>query len=316
VNCLHCGATTDNGLALCALCQRKAATVLEFLPVYFRNLARWQPGRAGARPVPGSRVLYDGTVRGSGTGDRISDALDETATALTTWARALTADRGDFPRPLTFANAALCDDLPPELADDHPLAMTWLCAGLEHHLTSVATLEWAGQFVRDLGLHEMKLRALTETWMPGWYAGMCRRQIAKGVTCEAPTYVVPGLTWVTCRACGSTTYARDHLEMVLDEASDWIARPKALAAAIVALVDTEQSVPRLHERIKKWGQRERIASIRHTERGHEWVAEEGRYAVVDQVVGYPRYRLGDVLDVLFAEGATRLGRQQKTPAVS
>jgi hypothetical protein len=81
-----------------------------------------------------------------------------------------------------------------------------------------------------------------------------------GADLRRPTYVVPGLTWVTCRACGSTTYARDHLETILTEASDWIARPKALAEAIVALVDTEQSVPRLHERIKKWGHRERIAA--------------------------------------------------------
>lgn len=303
MNCLHCGATTTNGLALCDLCQRKASTIFDVLPIYFRNLARWRPGRAGSRPVPGSRVLYDGTVRGSGTGDRISDSLDETLTALTTWARALTKDRGDFARPLTFANAVLTDELPPEIADelndDQPLAAAWLCIGLDHHLTSVATLDWCGEFVRELGAHETKLRGLTEASIPGWYAGECRR-------CKVPTYVVPGLTWVTCGGCGATTYARDSLDRIIAEASDWIARPKALAEAVVALVDTEQSVPRLHERIKKWGQRERITSIRRTERGHVWLLSEERYAVVDQEVGYARYRLGEVFGLLFTEGATRL----------
>jgi hypothetical protein len=64
IDCKHCGATTSNGLALCELSQMAAAKSLEFLPVYFRNLARWRPGRAGSRPVPGSRVLYDGVEAG------------------------------------------------------------------------------------------------------------------------------------------------------------------------------------------------------------------------------------------------------------
>jgi hypothetical protein len=294
---------TTNGLALCDLCQRKVSVCLDVLPIYFRNLARWRPGRAGSRPVPGSQVLYDGTVRGSGTGDRISDQLDETLTALSTWARALTKDRGDYTRPLTFANAVLCDDLPldvaEELNDDQATKAAWLCLALDHHLTSVATLEWCGEFVRDLGIHETRLRGLTEASIPGWYAGACRR-------CKVPTYVVPGLTWVTCSGCGATTYARDHLDVVIAEAREWVARPKALAEALVALLDTEQSVPRLHERIKKWGQREKITSVRHTERGHVWLAAENRFAVVDQAIGYPRYQLGDVLGLLFTEGSTRL----------
>ena len=92
MKCHHCGARIDNGLALCELCQRHAHLVLEYLPVYFVNLARWRPGRAGSRPVPGSRVLYDGAVRASG--DRIQDALDEAGNALVTYARMLDDDRG------------------------------------------------------------------------------------------------------------------------------------------------------------------------------------------------------------------------------
>lgn len=300
MNCLHCGAATSNGLALCELCRRKVSTDLEFLPVYFRNLARWQPGRAGSRPVPGSRVLYDGTIRGSGTGDRISDALDETATALTTWARALVKDRGGFARPLTFGDAVLSDDLAPEVAealnDDQALMAAWLCAALDHHLTSVATLDWCGEFVRDLGEHEATLRALTEGYMPGWYAGACRR-------CTVPTYVVPGLTWVTCGGCGATTYARDHLDTVIDEAREWVARPKALAVAIVALVDTEASVPRLYERIRKWEQRGALVGIQRSERGYEY--SDGAWIITDRPTGAKRYRMGDVLDRVFAEGETR-----------
>lgn len=302
MTCSHCGATTDNGLALCQLCQRKAATVLEFLPVYIRNLARWRPGRAGSRPVPGSRVLYDGTVRGSGTGDRISDALDEALSALTTWARAFTHERPGFVRPLTCGDAVLTDDMAPEVAeimnDDLGLKAAWLCAAFDHYLTSVATLDWCGEFVRELGHHETRLRGLTEVFMPGWYAGECRR-------CEVPTYVVPGLTWVTCNGCGATTYARDHLDKVIDEARDWVARPKALAEAVVALVDTEASVRRLYDRIRQWEKRGVIQGAQRTERGYEWLPDQETPVVVDQQVGPKRYRMGDVLSLLRVEGETR-----------
>lgn len=158
---------------------------------------------------------------------------------------------------------------------------------------TVATLEWCGEFVRDLGQHEAVLRGLTETAVPGWYAGACRRKIAMDATCGAPTYVVPGLTWVACGSCGATTYARDHLDTILDEARTWVARPMRLAEAVVALVDTELSAPRLHKRISKWGERQQITAVRKLDGDGD-------------PVGPKRYRFGEVLDRLKAEGATRL----------
>lgn len=298
MTCLHCGATTSNGLALCELCQRKATVILDVLPIYFRNLARWRPGRAGARPVPGSRVLYDGEIRGTGTGDRISDRLDEAATTLTTWARALVDDRPGFSRPLTRDDAVLTGDLPDDLGDDMSQIVTWLCAAFEHRLVSIGALEWCGEFVRDLDHHEAILRGLTEVSIPGWYAGACRRRVSMESTCGAPTYVVPGLTWVTCGRCGATTYARDHLAVISDEASEWVARPKAIAEAIVALVDTEQSVPKLHTRIRQWAHQGDVKSIRRTQRGYVWSAEEERLVVGQEEVGHARYRFGDVLSLV------------------
>ena len=305
IRCLHCGAETSNGLALCDLCRRMASTILEFLPVYFRNLARWRPGRAGSRPVPGSRVLYDGAVRGAGTGDRISDTLDatigtfpdseeaarlraqdEAANALTTWARVLVDDRPYLARLLNRLDAARKAE-----RVDEAQAVAWLCAGFERYLTSIATTDWCGEFVRDLASHEEALRKLTVTAMPGWYAGACSR-------CMASTYVVPGLTWVTCGLCGTTTHAAAHLDVILDEARDWVARPKAIAEAIVVLVDTEASVPRLYTRIRQWAYVGDIQPIRRTTRGYIWSEEEDRVVIGTEEVGHARYRLGDVLDVL------------------
>jgi hypothetical protein len=297
ITCLHCGAETSNGLALCAPCQQKTRTIFEFLPIYFRNLARWRPGRAGSRPAPGSRVLYDGHIQGVGTGDLISDTLDETFTMLTTRARELVNDRPHFIHPLTLADAVLADDMSDEMADtltDNPAqAIAALCAGFQHHLTSISTLDWCGDFVTDLSQHEERLRALTETHVPGWYAGGCRQVTGfddegAAVRCGTPTYVVPGLTWATCDACGVMTYARDYIDTVLDEARGWVARPKALAEAIVALVDTEASVPNLHDRIRQWSARGRIDGIRRLD-------DDG------DEIGPRRYQLGDVLDAVLCD---------------
>lgn len=296
MNCLHCNAPTTNGLALCDLCQYAATKHFEVLPVYFRNLARWRPGRSGtSRPVPGSRVLYDGVVRSpDATGDRISDRLNEALTALSTWGRVLIDNRGEFERPLTYADAALSDDLPDEISDDKALVFTWLCAGLEHHLVSICTLEWAGELLRDLSHHEARLRALIDL-VPGWYAGACQRKVSMEDRCGAPMFVMPGLTWVTCPSCGSTTAARDHLEVILDEASDWLARPKLMAEALVALLDSEQSVPRLYTRLRQWAHQGDLKPVHRMTRDYEWSEEQQRLIVTDQPTGFARYRLGDVL---------------------
>lgn len=269
MNCLSCGASTSNGLVTCEMCQMKAAGCLEHLPVYFHNLARWRPGRAGARPVPGSRVLYDGEDR-TGDSDRVQRALEQASNDIGRLAQRLTTDRSI---PATDHNTEA------EQVTAH-------CRLLAKHLTTISATEWAGVLVRKLSEHEAILRDLTEEVAPGWYAGSCGQ-------CGASTYVIRGLTWVKCRTCGVTTYARDHLKTVLDEASDWVARPRELARAIVALVNDEDSETRLLERIKKWSQRGKIQSYRKTD-------DDG------DEVGPKHYRLGDILDrVLDTNTTTR-----------
>lgn len=275
MSCYHCGAETSNGLALCELCRRKAEADLQYLPIYFRNLARW--GRP-ARPNGslGSRSQWLMRKGEDSDANRIGRALDEAGNDLVGWARMLADDRVlELPDP-------------GETESDQVAA---LCAWLADHLTSIATLDWCGEFVSaayvktldrgGVGFHEYRLRGLTEASVPGWYAGACRR-------CKVGTYVVPGLTWVTCAGCGATTYARDHLDTILTEARGWVARPMRLAEAAVALLDSELSVPRLHKRISKWGERGRIDVVRDSD-----------YAP-------KRFRFGDVLDALVTEGQTRL----------
>lgn len=293
IRCLHCHAETSNGLALCELCQRFATSALEYLPIYFRNLARWRPGRAGSRPVPGSRVLYDGGQRDAGTGDRISDRLDEAGNALTTWARAFADDRPHFTRPLTLRDAVLSGDLSEEVADDTALVIATLCAAFADRLPSVATLGWAGDFVRDLAHHEEVLRALTPL-VPGWYAGPCDR-------CRTPVHVTPGTTWITCEGCGATSHAGDHREVIIAEARGWIARPKPMAEAIVALVDTEDSAAKVYARIRQWAKRGDLEAHHQLVRDYRWDDDLDRFVVDDVETGHARYRLGDVLALVLRD---------------
>jgi len=162
---------------------------------------------------------------------------------------------------------------------------------------SIATLEWAGELVRDLRHHDDKLRGLIDL-VPGWYAGSCQRKVTMETKCGAPMFVMPGLTWVTCPSCGSTTAARDHLDVILDEASDWLARPKVMAEALVALLDSEQSVPRLYTRLRQWAHQGDLEPVHHTTRDYEWSDEHQRLIVTDQPTGFARYRLGDVLALM------------------
>lgn len=286
IRCLDCGAETTNGLALCEGHQDFASRCLEWLPVYFKNLSRWRrPARPnGSLGASGQWLIQ----RGESEGSRIATALEHVANDLDTRARMLTDDRGILPEP----------------GETDAETVEALCMFLDVHLTSIATLDWAGDLVRDLRRHEDMLRLLTETAVPGWYSGACQRVTGRDMEgniyrCGAATYVVPGLTWVTCTGCGLTTYARDHLDVVLEEASDWIARPMRLAEAIVALVDTEQSVARLHKRISKWGER-------GPDRGG--VCTVRRKDADGDEVGPKMFRFGDVMERLLSEGPTRLER--------
>lgn len=285
LSCLACYAPTSNGLALCERCQARASIYLEFLPVYFRNLARWRPGRAGSRPVPGSREPQG---VGVSSDDRVSRALDEVGNDIVGWARKLGEDRGI---------------VSPE-SDGEAAQATTLCRLFAENLTSIATLEWCGGFVEAMGRNEAWLRGLTEKVAPGWYAGACQH-------CALPTFVVPGLTWVTCHGCGVITYARDHLDTILDEARGWVARPKPLAEALVALLDSELSVPKVYTRIRQWAHQGDLEPIRRTRRDYVWSDKEERLVVGQTEYGHPRYRFGEVLDRLLAGGDTRAAEAER-----
>lgn len=282
MECLGCGATTTNGLALCDLCRRKVSTDLEFLPIYFRNLSRWRPGKAGGTRVFQSTVLWDGIPEG--TGDRVRDALDEASNVLTTWARSLADSQPILRRPLEFFDAVIMGEASVLDLDEAQVAAL-LSRGFDRNLDTISTKDWAGQFVYDISMQESALRELTEAAIPGWYAGACNM-------CDNATHVVHGLTWVTCIHCGSTTYVRDRLPVILKEARGWVARPREIAEAMVALLDDETDVPRLYNRIRQWASREQLIPVD----SWDYDPRLGYARDYDSDRAY-RYRLADVLDL-------------------
>lgn len=269
MSCDNCGADTTNGLALCQACRAWFLVNAEFIPVYYRNLARWRPSQAtGAKRVRQVAPAMP-TLGGQGA-DRIGRILDETHTDLLRLTEHLTEDRPQHTRTVARIN---------RLDEEATIALT--CALLIKHVDSLTTLPWIKDIVVGISEIETTLREETERAIPGWYAGACR-------LCKTPTHVVPGLTWVTCQGCGATTYAKDHLDVILDEARDWVSTPGGVAVALVALLDGEDSVLRLRKRITNWGNRAQIQT-------HRKLDEDG------DPVGPKRYRLGDVLDTMARE---------------
>ncbi|GAB2970204.1 hypothetical protein [Nocardioides montaniterrae] len=280
MNCLSCHATTTNGLGLCELCTYAASEALGHrgIVVHFGNLARQRkPARPnGSLGGRGTWLIKRGEVSGS----VIDHALSLAANDLATWARALHDDRPQYQ--------------PPEQADTEAATVAALCASLAEHLTTIACLEWAGQFVRDTTRHYAALRELTRTVIPGWYAGACR------ICTAGEMRVVPGDKLASCRDCGATTFARDSLAVILEEASGWVATPKRIAEAVVALSDSEPSVAKVYDRVRQWANRGDLEPIYRYKRDHVYDLEQQRIVVADVKIGRARYRFGDVFDLLTA----------------
>lgn len=296
MTCFSCGATTTNGLALCEVCQRYATDHLPVLQVYIRNLARFRkpPRPNGSLGVAGQWLIR----RGETEVDKVAKALELVYNDLDTWVRCLTDDRG----------------VEPTQGDSDAETAIAYCALLEEHVASIATLEWAGEFIRDLARHVHRLADHTTKVVPGWYAGECQQITGRDMEgntyrCGEPLFVIPGATWLSCQRCGTSSHASDHIETILAEASDWVAPPMRLAEALVSLVATEESIPRLHKRISKWGEtrkRKRMVDGEEVE-----IITPPKLDAVRRLdsegdpVGPKRFRLGDVLELLLTEGATR-----------
>ncbi|MGZ6589339.1 MAG: hypothetical protein ACXVHX_34355, partial [Solirubrobacteraceae bacterium] len=197
MNCLHCSATVDNGMALCETCRAALMVRLEWVPVHFANLSRlYTPGRpngsfGGGSGGYGGLFDEDGNeirfVREGGGLAQVQNALSLAHADLIGWARALADDRPQLEVAIEGIG---------QLGEREFVAA--FCNLLSVNATTLLTLPWCGTLLTGLIRMERRLGRLTDQWVPGWYAGRCQR-------CETRCYVEPGVTWVTCSGCGVTT---------------------------------------------------------------------------------------------------------------
>lgn len=299
MNCRNCSATTTNGLALCERCRRTLRIALVNIPAYETDVLRIQPGErvrvrsafASAPPRDLEAAAYD----------PISDAAQAVDNAVSTWCRALADDRPDAGQP--------------------PADTQRQCAWLERHTTTIATLEWAGECLRDMVVCERKLRRLLDQADTGWYAGKCgavleaerihsgqtcgcschqgepcdlaewcdpSEPIIPAVACERGIYATPGSSWITCPECGASYNVADRRDVLLREARDELAPIRTIAKVLVGLLDSEASEERLAKRLDKWTERGRLSDM-----GVRVLKGSRRPVRV--------YRVGDVWDTLVRE---------------
>jgi hypothetical protein len=269
LTCLSCQATTSNGLALCERCQQTLRVALVNVAAFHSDALRIRPGervkvRSAYRSAPPPPTVPDF--------DPVTITTGYVDTIVTGWVRNLADDR-------------------PEL-NPYPGDTARACGWLEEHVTTIATLEWAGEFVREMVDCEQRLQRLIDRSDTGWYAGVCGNEIGREkagdevvtLTCPRNLYGTVGTSWVRCPECGRHWDAGQRREVMMRDARDEYAPVSVIARAVVGLVDEEMSVQRLANRIDQWVSRGRLHDL-----GVRVLADGKPHRV---------YRLGDVFDLM------------------
>lgn len=267
--CLFCQATTTNGLALCGRCQQTLSVALVNIAAYYSDALRIQPGqrvkvRSAYKSAPPPPVAPNI--------DPVTIATDYVAAIVVGWVRNLEDDRPEIKRA--------------------PGDFTKVCAWLEDHITTIATLAWAGDMLTEMIDCERRLQRLIDRSDTGWYAGVCGNEIGRetvdgevvAVTCERNLYGTVGSSWVRCPECGRTWDAGWRREVMLHEARNQLAPVSVVARAVVGLMEDQVNVQRLANRIDQWVSRGKLHDLGVR------VLEDGKPHRV--------YRLGDVFDLL------------------
>lgn len=267
LSCQHCRAKT-HGVVLCTRCQTTAQYALRTIAESHAALFSLKvPERVRRR----RGEVVDPTGNAASTAQAPTDVetlAAQTTNMLSTWVRALLDDRPQLAPPRDSVSAM-----------SHFLGV---------HLRTIAVLEWAGAFLRDLLDAERQLHLVVRRSQGYWYAGICRAQTGAGPDdwCPQDVFVSPGERYVRCRACGHLWSVERRRTQVIGEARDLLLPVSVIARAAVALLDGQPSQQRLEHRLNKW-----------VERG---VIEDYGVRVLE---GRPRrvYRFGDVLDQLASE---------------
>ncbi|MCZ3386316.1 MAG: hypothetical protein LH630_04995 [Actinomycetia bacterium] len=240
MNCNRCTAATSNGLALCATCQQTLRVSLVNVASFHTDVLRIQPGQRvrvrsayQSTPPPETQVKIDPITRATGHVDAI----------VIGWVRNLQDDRPGISQP--------------------PNDVAKACGWLEGHVTTISTLKWAGDCVREMVECELTLQRIIDRSDTGWYAGVCGNELGREIrehedddvrtiTCPRNLYGTQGSSWVRCPECGRTWPTEERRALMIAEARDQVAPVRVVARAVVGLMDGQTSVERLTRRIEQW----------------------------------------------------------------
>lgn len=271
LTCQHCTAPTE-GVVLCARCLRTACTALDKLASYHADLFSLPARPAGVRRSHRVADPTGSAVSLASVSDPIEDAAAATKAMLVGWVRVLLDDRPQLHAPA-----------------DNVQAMARLLA---QQLRSIATLGWAGEFLREVLSLELRLRRIVETNKGRWYAGVCGTvtDSESEAFCTRVLYADPEQSQVRCPVCRTSWPVAERRRILLDLARDEVTNVASIARACAVLLGEEASQAKLERRIQNWIDRGDIER-----RGHLDI--DGRVRKV--------YRVGDVLDMLIPPSSGR-----------
>lgn len=276
--CRSCTATVSNGLALCENCTQTLRVALVNVAAFYTDALGITPGQRvkvrsayKSTPPPGAEPRFDPVAATTGYVDAVVDG----------WCRNLTDDRPGIGTP--------------------PGDTAKACGWLESCVSSIVTLEWAGEILREMLDLERALQRLLDKSDTGKFAGICGNEIGREVdddgltvslTCPRGLYRTESSPWVRCPECGRTWDAEQRRVKMRADAADELAPIRTIARVVVGLTD-EVSQERLTRRIEQWVHREQL--------------QDYGVRVLD---GQPRrvYRIGDVLALVSGEVKPRDSR--------
>lgn len=280
--CGHCSARVD-AATLCRGCVKTLAWALANIAAYLGDLdvirtrrARFGdpvPLRRGGGPValpvdarftdPYGADPDSGETWGAGT-----DLVWVAANTLTTWVRHLLEHHPHLPGPRDTPGSC--------------------CAWLLTHADRIRVDEAGAELLDEMCDLEHRLARFVDRPPDLTYVGPCTAGLsglAGTWICGTDLYAAPGEPEVTCRACNATYRTQQRHAWVLSQAEDeWNTAPTIAAALVVYSDDVSGDERRLAARIRQWAARGRLT-------------ERDRVYVKGQQV--PRYRVGDVLDLVY-----------------
>lgn len=270
MNCLHCTAETTNGLALCSRCLNTLSIAFTNTAAYFSDVEKIKPGeRIRSKGVPKSAPPPGFEPERV---DRISHTLDYVTVITVGWARNLLDDRPGI--------------------GTMPSTVTGVLGWLESHRGSIATLEWAGEVLREMRQCERMLQRLLDRSDTGRFVGVCSAEVGTDtetgevLLCDRALYAPESVSWVTCPQCGVSWPVAERRRVLAEATRDELAPVRIIARVIVGLMPGETSEEKLTRRIEQWVARDQLRDY--------------GVRVLD---GKPRrvYRIGDVLEIVLGE---------------